>query len=74
MQQMLQRLVDVEGGHEPLGVASQVGGELREAALEGLWQDDEEKRQIVFHVTGVGFGEWAESESMIRHENQNRVF
>ena len=41
MEQMLQRLVDVESGDELFGVMSRVDDEFREPNLEGFWENDE---------------------------------
>ena len=69
MEQMLQRLVDVESGDELFGVLSRVDDEFREPHLKGFWENDEEKRQIVFLIAEVRFGEFAEPKAVIGEED-----
>ena len=71
MQQMLERLVEIEGGDESTGVEAHVGDQFGELLLEPDRETDEEKGQVVFHLAHGGFGEAAEAEAVIGDEEQD---
>ena len=52
MQQMLERLVDVVGGDESMGVPAGVGDQFRESCFEDGRKDEKEERQIALHPAG----------------------
>ena len=53
MQQMFQRLVDVEGRDEAAGVELRVDEQLGKLLFEPFGQQEEEERQAVFQLTDV---------------------
>ena len=73
MQQMLQRLVDVEGGDESAGVEPRVDEVLREAFFEPFGQQEEEEGEVVLHLTDAALSEFRLTETVVAQKDHDAV-
>ena len=73
MQQMSQRLVDVEGRDESTDVVAQLDGVFREALGQCWRQVEEEKREVVLVVADGRLGESPEPEAVVGEEEKDGV-
>ena len=73
VQQMLQRLVDVEGGDESTGVELRIDDQLRKALFEPFGQQEEEERQVVLHLTDAALSEFRLPKAMVTQEDHDAI-
>ena len=54
-------------------IASNIGDEMGKFGVKPVWKGEEEKGEVVLHVSRGRGGERAETQSVIREEDQHRI-